>query len=81
MTNGLTTTQTKILTWAVYALLFLLTGAVSYVADKQANMASQYVRLERYQSDKASMQCTLDDIKTDTRDTRQLVEKIYLQRK
>lgn len=77
MTNGLTNTQIKILTWVVWALLFLLSGIVAWVAVQQFNMSNQYVRLERYKSDKVSMQLTLDEIREDTRDMRRLLEKIF----
>ncbi|MCP3944513.1 MAG: hypothetical protein GY710_23965 [Desulfobacteraceae bacterium] len=78
MTDGLTQTQTKILTWVVYALLLILTGVVAWLAVSFADLSSQYVRLERYKSDRTTMQDTLTEIRTDTRDTRMLLEKIYI---
>jgi len=51
MTNGLNNESVKILTWVVYALILILTGATSYLMVAQAQMSDKYVRLERYQSD------------------------------
>lgn len=77
MTNGLTSTQTKILTWVIYALIFIQSGVIGWLAIDRQNLPNQFVRLERYKSDKADMQHTLNEIRGDTRDTRKLLEKIY----
>ncbi|HCY85927.1 MAG TPA: hypothetical protein DHV36_12400 [Desulfobacteraceae bacterium] len=51
MTNGLTVTQTKILTYAVYAVLFVLSSITAWLAIQVYAMPEKYVRLERYQAD------------------------------
>jgi len=51
MTDGLTGTQTKILTWVIYALMTILSIATAYLIVEQAKMSEKYVRLERYQAD------------------------------
>ena len=51
MTNGLSTTQTKVLTWLVYALMFFLTTVTVAHTVQFMNMPEKYVLLERYKSD------------------------------
>ena len=51
MVTGLNDEAVRILTWVVYALILVLSGATSYLLVSHAQMSDKYVRLERYQSD------------------------------
>lgn len=59
MTQGLNQTQTKILTWVVYALIFILTGVTAWQQVKFVNLSNEYVRLERYKADSVRTDSTL----------------------
>lgn len=78
MTDGLTNPQIKVLTWIMQTLLILMVGVVSWLCVQMYTMPDKYVRLERYQSDQDTSKDTLSDIKSDTRDIRQLLDKIYV---
>ena len=74
MTDGLNETQTKILTWVVYALLTVLTTVVGWQQIKLTNLSSEFVRLERYKTDENRIQqylcrieTTLNEIQKDIR--------------
>lgn len=54
MTNGLNETQVKVLTWVVYALIFILTTVTAWQHIEIYNMPEKFVRLERYQADTES---------------------------
>ncbi len=60
MTNGLTSTQTKILTWVVYCLIVFLTTITGWQQVKFTNLSGEYVRLERYKTDSIRIDVTLN---------------------
>lgn len=62
MTNGLTATSTKILTWLVYALIFFLTTVTGWQQIKLTNLSNEYVRLERYKADATRSEGSLQRI-------------------
>ena len=64
MTQGLTATQTKLLTWLVYALMIFLTSVSVAHTIQFMNMPSSYVLLERYKSDGAKNAAILYRIET-----------------
>jgi hypothetical protein len=58
-TNGLNKTAVQILTWAVYALMALVSMATFYLIVEQSKMPDKYVRLERYQADTERAEATV----------------------
>ena len=62
MTKGLTGTATTVLTWLVYALIMFLTGVTGWQQIKFMNLPQEFVRLERYQSDKSDTKESLSRI-------------------
>lgn len=59
MTDNLNSTQVKILTWVIYALMALLTVATTYLMIENAHLSDKYVRLERYKADSTRTESTL----------------------
>ena len=51
-TDRLRTTQIKMLTYAIYALIFILTTVTAWNSVCINSMPNDYVRLERYKEDK-----------------------------
>ena len=70
--------QVQILTWVVWALIFILSGVTAYQQVLFMDMPENYVRLERYKCDQDKLEKGLSEIKSDTRDIRQLLDKIYV---
>jgi len=62
MTNGLSDTQTKLLTWLVYALMFFLTTITIAHTVQFMAMPEKYVLLERYKSDELKHESSLKRI-------------------
>lgn len=65
--------QIKILTWVVWALIFVLTGLTAYQQVLFMDMPKNYVRLERYNCDQDKIEKRLTEIKSDTRDIRNYI--------
>ncbi len=62
MTKGLNPTEARVLTYALYTVLFVLTGIIAWLSVEVHGMPEKYVRLERYQSDTAKVEKQLDSI-------------------
>lgn len=50
-TDHLSKLQVKVLSYGIYALIFILTSFTSWQHHKITTLPDTYVRLERYQSD------------------------------
>lgn len=62
MTNGLSNTQVKILTFLVYALIFVLSFITGWHQIKIDSFGDDYVRLEQYRNDCGVRERKLDRI-------------------
>lgn len=73
MTNGIDTGTAKWLTYLVYFLLAILTLVTAWskvesaqnaqkILDMERSMPDKFVRLERYTSDKSTLQCSINDL-------------------
>ena len=64
MTGGLSEEAVRILTWVIYMLILILTGATSYLIIQNSTLPDRYVRLERYQADNRRIEATTSRIET-----------------
>lgn len=73
MTDGLNRRQVKFLQWLIYFLLAVLTFISAWskyessvnaerISNIECNMPDKYVLLERYNSDKSALTCSIDNV-------------------
>ena len=62
MSRGLTDAEARFLPWALYAVLFVLSGITAWLAVEVYGMSDKYVRLERYQRDTSRVEATMEKI-------------------
>jgi len=59
MTENLRGVQVKILTYGIYALMFILTSVIAWHTTIIKAMPEQYVQLERYKEDRTDQRTSL----------------------